>query len=321
MGINTPPSGIFTLSALPSDVIVDCGFVMNPESGFDEGIDLVFLYRITRLTTTVFEFEFRCTASRLLHAPLVFTREINDELFVTEFAESSTPEEADNSLAAAPPSSLSASLDPGECSLPLWTGFMVSGNMLALSERVATGVSVTREDTETAIVETGLIQNLDRSRVVSINIANGDRTRALRPETCPPNTWAFQTGQIYVYATCLTGDIKFKPGYNLSVNQDTAGNNLTFSPAVGVGEGQPCEEIPLFSGETPPANASNDLLAGDFYCNEVLRTINGLPGPTLALFGESGVSILSDVANHKLIIDINLQDLLVCNFSINSISL
>ena len=79
--------------------------------------------------------------------------------------------------------------------------------------------------------------------------------------------------------------------------------------------------MPIFPGETPPIDSENSLLAGDFYCNEVLRSINGLQGPTLAFFGESGVSILSDIVNNKLIIDINLNDLAVCDFSFSSLSL
>lgn len=319
VGINTPASGIFILSALPTNVIVDCGFIMGPESNFDESIDEVFLYRITRVNASIFEFEFRCTASNLLDAPLIFTRAINPDLFETEFVESKTADEINDSLSESFP--VSSSIPAEECSEPLWTGFMVSGDMQSLASRIGVGISVIRLDTETAIVEPGLIQNLDQSQVVSINIANGDRTRALRPENCPANTWSFETGQIYVYATCLTGDVKFKPGFNLSITQDAAGNNLVFIPTVGAGEGQPCAEIPLFEGETPPENATNDLLAGDFYCNEALRSINGLPGPTLTLFGEAGVSILSDTVNHKLIVDINMTDLSVCDFSFSSISL
>lgn len=323
VGVNTPDVGLFAFYALPDSVIVDFGAVMGPESDFDAAIDEVFLYQITRVNEFVFEFEFRCTASKLIHAPLIFTRSISSELFETEFAESFTPDQAADSLSASSslPISESNSGSPEDCGEPLWSGFMVSGDMQALAARIPIGTSVTRNDMYSAIIEPCLVQSLSMNQVVSINIANSDRTRALRPENCPPNQWDFEVGQTYVYDTCLLGNVKFKAGFNLSINQNTAASTLIFAPTTGAGAGQPCEDVPIFPGETPPIDSENGLLAGDFYCNEVLRSINGLQGPTLAFFGESGVSILSDIVNHKLIIDINLNDLAVCDFSFSSISL
>lgn len=323
VGISTPDVGLFALLALPDNVIVDFGVIMGPESDFDAAIDEVFLYRITRVNAFVFEFEFRCTASKLLHAPLVFTRSTTAELFETEFVESFTPDQAADSLSASGslPLSNSNSGSPEECGEPLWSAFMVSGDMQSLASRIPLGTSITRSDVYSAIVEPCLIQNLSLNQVVSLNVANSDRTRALRPETCPQNQWDFQTGQTYVYDTCLLGNVKFKAGFNVSINQDVIAANIIFAPTVGAGEGQPCNEVAIFPGETPPISSENGLLAGDFYCNEVFRSINGLQGPTLTFFGESGVSILTDVVNNKLIIDINLTDLAVCDFSFSSISL
>ncbi len=322
-GVNTPDSGLFDFYALPDNVIVDFGVIMGPESGFDAEIDEVFLYRITRVNASVFEFEFRGTASNLMHAPLIFTRSTTAELFETEFVESFTLDEAAISLSMSGqlPVSTSDSGVAEECGEPLWSGFMVSGDMQSLAARIPAGTSLTREDVYSAIIEPCLIQNLYLNQVVSVNIANSDRTRALRPETCPQNQWDFDVGQTYVYETCLTGNIKFKAGFNMSISQDVASSTLVFAPTLGAGDGQPCEEIAIFPGETPPVGSDNGLLAGDFYCNEALRSINGLQGPTLTFFGESGVSIITDVVNKKLVIDINLADLAVCDFSFNSVSL
>lgn len=321
VGVNTPASGLFSMPELPDNVIVDCGFIMGPESGFDASIDEVFLYQITRINAGTFEFEFRCTASNLVHAPLIFTRAASSDLYETEFSESFTPDQAADSISASINGSASSSGTPEDCGEPLWSGFMVSGDMQALSARIPSGTSITREDVYSALVEPCLVQNLSLNQVVSINVANSDRTRALRPENCPPNQWDFPVGETYVYDVCLLGNIKFKNGFNLSIGQDVVGSTIIFSPTIGAGEGQPCEDIPIFPGETPPIDSENGLLAGDFYCNEVLRSINGLQGPTLTFFGESGVSILTDIVNNKLIVDINLTDLAVCDFSFSSISL
>jgi hypothetical protein len=323
VGVNTPETGIFAMPGLPHNVVVDCGFILGAESGFDASIDEVFLYRITRVNSFLFEFEFRCTASNLLHAPLIFTRAADADLFETEFVESITADQADISLSASEALEASASDSgyPEDCGEPLWSGFMVSGDMPSLANRIASGNSVTRSDVYSGIVEPCLIQNLSDSHVVSLNIANSDRTRALRPENCPQNQWDFPVGQTYVYDVCLLGNVKFKAGFNISINQDVTASTLVFAPGVGTGDGQPCNEIAIFPGETPPIGSENELLAGDFYCNEVFRAVNGLQGPTLTFFGESGVSILTDIVNHKLIVDINLNDLSVCDFSFNSISL
>ena len=317
-GVGTPASGVFTMIQLPDDVIVDCGFIMGPESGFEEGVHAIYLYKISKVSATQINYEFRCDAPALAASPLIFTRQVTDEDYLTEFQESDIP-------AWEPPSqseslSLSASQFDIVCGEPFWSGYVVTGSIANLSARLSVGTTITRSGSAEVIVHEALVQNLNNSQAVSINIANGDRTRALRPADCPPNEWNFTTGEIYVNRECMQGNIVFRGGYNLNLAQTDSTNTIQFSASVNAGEGIPCEEVKLFAAEMPPAGSSNDLLEGDFYCNEALRTINGLQGPDFTFFAGTGVAITPDAPTSTVIIDINLVDLSLCTTSAISVS-
>ena len=96
-------------------------------------------------------------------------------------------------------------------------------------------------------------------------------------------------------------------------------NTIIFSPIVGAGDGEPCQEVKLFPEETPPIDATNNLLEGGFLCNQLIRAVNGLGGPVLNIVAGNGVSITPDPDNCTLVIDVNLNDLDLCGFSTYSI--
>lgn len=315
-GVNTPSSGPVTMLELPDDFIADCGFIMGPSAGFEEGIHQVFLYRITRTTETVVTYEFRSDAPNVLGVYLIFTRNSDDPTYTTEFVESDS-EEPVNSQSAS-----SSNSGDNVCGEPFWSGYLVTGPMASVFSRLSIGESITRTSgsDDEAVVEPGLIQNLNGNQVVSLNLANADRTRALRPGDCPPNQWPFETGLIYVNYTCLQGDIRLYAGHNLSLSQNNNTNSIQFAAVVNAGTGPVCEELKLFPAETPPVDATNNLLEGDFYCNEVFRSVNGVQGPNIQFFAGNGVTIIPDNSNNKLIVDINLIDLSLCPYSTVSAS-
>ena len=311
-GVDTPVSGPVTMLQLPDEFIADCGFILGPESGFEEGIHTVFLYKIMRVNANTITYEFRSDAPNLVDAPLIFTRDINSPIYETEFVESDIPTPPVNSQSASVSNSNSADVVCGE---PFWSGYLVTGPIDKTFSRLSIGDSIVRTSTDESLVELALIQNLNNSQLVSLNLANADRTRALRPLDCPANQWPFTTGLIYVNYTCLQGDVRLQAGYNLSLSQNNNTNTIQFSAVVNAGSGQVCEELKLFPEETAPIGSQNNLLEGDFYCNEVLRTINGIQGPNLQFFAGNGIAITPDNANNKLIIDVNLIDLSLCPFS------
>lgn len=377
-GIDTPADGPFAMSQLPDNLIADCGFILGPESEFVEGRDYIFLHRIHRVSLTRVTFEFRCNSLLLAVLPLIFTRESSDSTYRTEFVESA---------------GLSLALS---CGASVWSGYLVTGPISDVFARLAIGAEIVRPtDTvglvqQVALVEPALLQNLSGSQVTALNLANADRTRALRPTNCPPNSWAVSglpvvtvtdavgaSGTITYFAInsfsigntvsvldldiatgaslnitgmtiatvsptqftvsnatvgvsagtgtaisggsqfatrrCLTGALQLRSGYNVSISQNAVSNTLQFSAILGAGKGIPCAEVPLFVGEQPPTGASAGLLGGDFYCNEVLRSINGLQGPNLTLSAGAGVRVQPDAATHSIVVDIDLVTLSLCS--------
>lgn len=311
VGVRTPASGPVTMLELPDDFIVDCGFILGPESGFIEGEHSVFLYKITKLTESIFSFEFRSDAPTISQEPLIFYRNGNDSKYITEFVESDVP----ITVITSQSESISI-INDVPCGEPFWSGYLVTGDMESVSSRLTNiGDYITTNGTGQAVVEPALIQNLNNNQLVSINIANEDRTRALRPSECDPFSWSFNTGSNFVDYTCLQGDIKLKPGYNLSLTQNASTNTIQFAPVINAGLGTPCSEVKLFDAEQPPTNATNSLLEGDFYCNEAVRTINGVQGPAINFFAGNGVAITGDQVNNKINVDVNLVDLALCAYS------
>ena len=304
-GVATPGEGAVTLLQLPDEFIADCGFIMGPESGFVEGRDFVYLYRV-ELVAGVIVFEFRADIhltdaagdpdTRVLS--LEFTRQSSDPIYTSEFSEAPVT---------------------GECDEPLWLGYLVTGPISKILERLAARSPIVYDAAESAPiqarVEPALIQNLSGNQVVSLNLANGDRTRANRPSRCAPYIWTPDPQETYINQECLQGNLRLRSGYNISISQSNLSNTIQFSAIVRAGLGEPCGEVKLFADEAPPLDASNNLLAGDFYCNEVLRSVNGLQGPNLTVFAGTGVAVAADSANSTLIVDINLTDLSLCTYS------
>jgi hypothetical protein len=302
-GVATPGEGAVTLLQLPDEFVADCGFIMGPESGFVEGRDFVYLYRVELVAATiVFEFRADIHLTDEVGAPdtrvlsLEFTRQSSDPVYTSEFSEAAVT---------------------GECDEPLWLGYLVTGPIGKILERLAAAplIVYAPEAPTQARVEPALIQNLNGNQVVSLNLANGDRTRANRPSRCDPYIWFPDPQATHINQECLQGDLRLRSGYNVSISQSNLSNTIQFSAIVRAGLGEPCGEVKLFADEAPPLDASNNLLAGDFYCNEVLRSVNGLQGPTITVFAGTGVAIAADSANSTLIVDINLTDLSLCTYS------
>lgn len=312
-GVNTPLSGPFSLLQLPDSLIADCGFIAGAESGYVEGVHSVFLYRIARVDTNLLEFEFRCDAPGLAGIPLIFQRLLSQPDYTTEFVESDISNEDLNSQSQS--QSQSSSQPAVTCEEPAWSGYLATGRLSDISNYLSPGEQVVRAAANEVIVEVALVQNLADGQLVSVNVANADRTRAERPSQCPPLVWNFPIGVWRTNFQCVQGDIKFRAGFNTFLSQNAQTNTIVFSASAGAGDGFPCGQTPMFEAESPPVAATNNLLDGDFYCNEVLRTINGLGGPSLTFLADAGVSLIADAANNRLIVDINLSALASCDYS------
>lgn len=292
-------SGTGDVDNMPWDVIVDAGFTMGLDSGYVEGEHSVWLSEISRSGTTL-TFEFQSDAPGLAGSPLVFTRDTADDEYTLEYVDQLEEAYSESS-------SFSYSGQDVCDTQPLWSGFLVTGRF----DDFAIGDGETWTGS-TATVEPATVVSLVNSFVDAVNVGNADRTRVDAADGCPEIEWAYPVGEdvVHIQQTCLTGDIRFKAGYNSEIEQIDNQNQLIFGADVGAGEGEPCDEIPIFPGETPPDGST--LYEGGPRCNEVLRSINGMGGQLLRLLSGTGLDITEVPAENKLIMNFDMRGLAVC---------
>ncbi len=286
-----------TLNYLPLPVLIDFGCIMGLDSQFVEDEDSVYLYRVSR-SGSIFRLEFRSTAAGLVGASLIFRRTLDADKFAVEYVddENDDSDDSDNS-------------DSPCVDEPLWSGFLVTGDLTELAELLADGQQLLGGSTY--LVEPALVRSLVDGYLRSISVANAERTRAESPEGCRPPCWPFALAEHYVYRRCLQGPIRFQDGYNSVIRVDAGRNTIEFAAGEGAGAGVPCEEVPLYPQEAAPQGS--ELLTGGPRCNEVVRSVNGLGGPRLNIEAGNGVSLLVLPTQHRIKIGVNFNDTPGCN--------
>lgn len=299
-------TGPLTLSNLPNETIVDCGFLAGLSSEYVVGESEVYLYQVRRQDSFLY-FEFRSTAPGLYGVPLVFTRSVTDGRYITERQEEGTGPP----LTSISDDSISVNETSVACvAEPLWSGFLVTGDLSPLLELLPGDGSITAAVEGDTKVEPGTVQSLVKGFVRSINLANEDRTRADLPLDCGVTEWPVPAGDLIVYRRCLIGEVRFRDGFNSEVQLLPETNTIEIIPGVGSGEGQPCTELQLSEREVP-INGS-PFLSGGRPCNSVLRSVNGIGGPRLPLLAGPGVGIDLDVASSRIVIDVDMRGQAVC---------
>jgi hypothetical protein len=274
----------------PMDTLVDFGCLVGLDAEFDAAQHSVYLHQITR-AGSVFTFDFRSDAPGLVGYALVFSRHLTDVEYATDYSK------------AVP---LPGTVEPQE---PLWEGFLVTGPLESLAAMMPTDGNMTASTGPQ--VEPSLIQNLGRSYVRTINLANQDRTRVSPPDGCDGTGTAPSDGPVYIVnATGLAGDLRFKEGFNVSIRQNVRSNSLAFSALQGAGAGDVCYEVPLYAGEQPPAGST--LLTGGPACDEVINSINGLSASVIRLVPALGTRIVPADDQKSLIVDFDRHDMTVC---------
>lgn len=299
---------------LPKSAVVGCVVILGHGSGFTPE-HRAYLYEIRRSSDRL-TYEFRFSAPAMLGISLLFTREVDTQ----EFAVTRAASDAEG-----------GSSTDAFCSTVLVEGWLSTGDQRPLAATLADGEWLRRADQE-LYLEPARVQTLDGLFVNSINLANADRTRADYEECVGveqssssssavisesysvdvnSSSQSLDNRSYVVNATCLRGPLRFSNGYNVDIRQDNGLNTLTFSPGVGSGAGEPCEEVPLYAGETPPAGSR--LLSGGPACNELIKTINGVGGPNLRLVAGAGVRLAGDGLDpYKIRILLDHNGLAVC---------
>lgn len=280
-----------TLLGLPSDAVVDVGFLASCKSRFDDGEHTVYLNRVYRSGTT-FYFEFASDAPGLFETVITFSREVDSLDYEIEYADSGTQGLSDSGSESR----------ADACDEALWYGFLVTGRMTELAVLLP-GDGVILRGSSGAVVEPSLVQSLAESYVSRVGLANDDRTRVEGAVDCDAVTSPFEDEDIRVSADCLVGELVLRPGYNTVLRQNPRGG-VTLTAAVGAGAGEICGELAAFDDEIPPDDG--DLLTGGPRCNEVLRSVNGAGGPRLAIEAGSGVTVTPEPESNRVVINVSL---------------
>lgn len=283
---------------LPHELIVEAVFIMGLEAEFDESMDYIYLHEVRRTALTI-EIEFRTTADGASNYSLTFTRLITADNWETTDAEAGVIEVSGSSA------------DSYACGeTPRWEGTLTTGKLdailLALPDP---GDSLTFLPGEWTI-EPARIQSLRKAFLQSIGLANVDRTRWKADPECD-ETVSPSERPIYVHTACMDGELKFKEGYNCSIRQEDSTNTIIIGAIVGAGSGLACEEVPLYDGEVPPEGS--DLLSGGPSCTEILKTLNGVGGRIVRIFGGPGIQVTADeLSPHTVFVNVTLQGFAYC---------
>lgn len=281
---------------LPDSTIVDFTCIIGPEGQFSTDTHRVFLYLVTRVDNR-FDFYFRFTAPELLGHELQFCRYLDDSEYATSF------------VTATDNDSFGVDTIELDCPGDLAEAWLTTGTMADLAGAVADGEYLLRMDAE-IYVEPAQVQSLCGAYMRSVNLANSNRTIATAPDICSESL-SSSDGSLLVNSTCMQGEIKLKPGYNCTITQDDTNNSITIGGAVGAGEGEPCEEVELADGIAPIIGST--LLSGGPACDEIIGTINGLPGPIIRVISGVGVSVGPSIIDpHTLVVDFTMGGLTIC---------
>jgi hypothetical protein len=317
--------------ALPSNVIVDFGCVLGVESTYVEGVDSVYLYGVARIGDFLW-FEFRCTNAAMASHNLFFGRKIDDAENTIEYVDASPQGIPGSNF----PTSLSFPdvVEERMCETrPVWEGYLVTGDLTELAALLnSTGDTWYAGDIDSTgatdlKIEPALIQNLGKSYLRSANLANETRTHTTPYESCSsseslssgafaPIDYGDSSSDYVVNATCLDGALVFREGYNCHITQSRFDNSLSFSAGSGSGDGEPCDEVSLFSSESAPADSK--FLSGGPSCFDLLTSINGVFGSgltpsVLSLIAGPGIRIKPTAGvPHSIDVIFDLRDFTVC---------
>jgi hypothetical protein len=288
-------------TTIPNSAIVDCGVIMGLDSEFDGEQHSVWLKAVRRVNN-VFEFEFDTDAPGTASKPLIFRRDVNAEEWLTEDAEADPYVKDVNSCAVE----------------PVWSGFLVTGPLTELRAALPTNGSLSLG--QNYILEPARIQSLVKTYLRAISL--GNLSRPIAQSLCDQPA----TGSRYVVINkrCVTGDIRFKEGYNAQIRQRQLAREIAIAAGRNLGmqfDADICEthgEIPFYPNEPKPVlfpatattpEVRSKFLSGGPACDELVNAINGVPGPDVNIIGGTGVEITADPETNTIFIDLSAKNI------------
>ena len=271
--------------ALPNELLVDAGFLLGVDSGYDPELHQVCLDRIVIGASSYFEF----TSDAPALVGWVWRMPIDGS-----YARGCIDWE-DTVLGGGGTAS-----DPGR-------GFVVYGD---LSYVLALAPGTYTLDAPKPRLEPATVQSLQSAFVSALSVA--DDPRRCPPNGCPcsssssaPSSSVPEPSNIaYLFAHGLIGDLRFKAGYNVQLSLDPGDNAIDIGAQIGAGEGPTCEDIIIDeNGFCPNNNCVN--------CDGLIRSVNGCLAPDgiFRINGGSGVAVTPSPGAHRLDIRIDINKL------------
>jgi hypothetical protein len=307
-------------SPVPTAAIVDAGFIMHLDAEYDDDADIIYLEKVTVENNTLF-FWFASTAPKCEDKKIYFRRDYEisagvisavDPEWTTEHTESEAIDNGDNEATRCDPD-------------PVWVGFLVTGKIEKLVEDVIAAGGVIVFNADEYLIEPARIQNLNKAYLRSVRVGNYARTTV---PVCDAENITVAP-EIIFDERCLTGDIKFKEGYNAKITQTTRDNTLSFTAAKGAGAAEDdelCEnygEIPLYPdegddrpfiyGDADTDGKQSKFLSGGWSCKDLIFTINGIGGSNVNIIGGENVQIGYDDDSNAITVTLSKNAQGRCN--------
>ena len=201
-------------------------------------------------------------------------------------------------------STAQAFVDDGCGPREAWVGVLTTGRAAALAGLVADG-DVWLGSPSTTPLEPCTTQFFGQRGVWSISLANFPRIPPAPPEDCGPVPDTPE--DVVVAARCLRDDVQVVAGHNVEVRRQPTLNLVRVHGRIGAGLGvSPCE-VPLYDGDVDAGDAP---LGGGSWCDEVVRSINGMTGAHLLLGAGPGARVGADPdRDHGVRVDLDRHDL------------
>lgn len=137
-------------------------------------------------------------------------------------------------------------------------------------------------------------------------VFNKRTTQYTQPAGCAHIDSTVFVGDEYQQLCVLDADtIKLVGGKQLRVNQRRDLNQIELVADGSPGEGgRLCGTLDVTPGQDDADSAPK--------CDEVLRTLNSLGGPSVSILGETGVSVQPHPGLNRVVVDIGTKNLLLC---------
>jgi hypothetical protein len=192
---------------------------------------------------------------------------------------------------------------------PKWQGYVVTG--IVDRAKLQSDIDACFAGGEMAglIVEPARIFSAAGGVRKRVEVWNANRTKVKVDSECKSP----DVGNTEAYVRNYVGTpdvLRVAGGYQVGLRHNGDSTIIVRANPSGGELGAPTEEIPLFPGESSVIGAS--FMDGGINCDNVLRSINGVSGPTLHIYSDSGVTIGNHTALNRIVIAVKGEGLNFC---------